>query len=250
MSVKHSMSDYWQASRHPLYGVLSVLPIILFYELIALTLNQSSQIGIRNAADVFLKNIVFRQILALVGIHGIFAWGLVITLILGFLFWKKYQSQHLEFHTVYFVIMFIESLVYAVLLGPVIGYMLNFMQNYIALAASIYDFSFAYKVMLSLGAGFYEELVFRVIILSGSVLTLTHALNLKKTTAFFIAAIFSSLLFSGFHYIGPFGEPFQFYSFAFRFFAGIIFALLYIGRGFGIAVYTHTLYDLLIILHQ
>jgi len=247
---RKSVLDYWQSSKHPFYALLSVFPVLLFYELIALTLNQQQQIGIRNAADVIIKNIIIKQLMETVGIHGLFAYGLIVLVVLGILFWQRYRNKNLSFQPTYFVIMFIESLVYAVFLGPLVGYFTNLLQHFMPLTHIIDQLSLTHKVMLSLGAGFYEELVFRVILLSGSVFLLVKFLNLSRSAAVVIASLFSSVVFSAFHYLGPFGEPFQIYSFVFRFLAGIIFAILYILRGFGIAVYTHTLYDLLIIMYQ
>jgi len=59
----------------------------------------------------------------------------------------------------------------------------------------------------------------------------------------------SSLLFSAAHYdfLTPLGEPFSIFSFVFRFIAGVVFALLFVKRGFGIAAGAHALYDLMTI---
>lgn len=248
--IREIIKEYWYSSRHPFYGVVSVIPILLFYELIALSLNQNQEMIIRNAADVILKNIIIKQLMEIAGVHGLFAYGIVTFVVLAIVFWKKYNDQSLEFRPRYFIFMFIESLFYAVVIGPAIGYFTHILQHSILLTQSVFSFSFPQKVMLSLGAGFYEELVFRVILLSGSVFVLHNLLKFKKSTAYVLAALFSSVLFSAFHYVGPFGEPFEMYSFIFRLLAGLVFAGLYISRGFGIAVYTHTLYDLLIILPQ
>jgi len=56
------------------------------------------------------------------------------------------------------------------------------------------------------------------------------------------------LLFSAFHYIGPFGEPLRLESFVFRTLAGIAFSALYLTRGFGITAWTHALYDVAVML--
>ncbi|MCI0514091.1 CPBP family intramembrane metalloprotease [candidate division KSB1 bacterium] len=248
MARKSVALIYWSASRHPFYGLVSVLPVLIFYELIALTLNQNQQVGIRNAADVILKNVFFNQLLELFGVHALFGYGILAIGIFAFILWQKYHSKGLEVRPIFFIFMFMESLFYAVVLGPVIGYFTTMLQQSVALTQSLHEFSMPHKIMLSLGAGFYEELIFRVIILSGTSYLLIKGLNLARWMSFIIAALFSSILFSIFHYLGPFGEPFQFYSFFYRLFAGMVFAILYIARGFGIAVYTHLLYDLLIIL--
>jgi hypothetical protein len=55
-----------------------------------------------------------------------------------------------------------------------------------------------------------------------------------------------ALVFSLFHYIGPYGDPFQIPSFTFRAIAGVLFSGLYLLRGFGITAWTHALYDVLL----
>ena len=63
----------------------------------------------------------------------------------------------------------------------------------------------------------------------------------------FYAIIFSAVIFSLFHYLGPFGDNFSYKSFYLRTLAGIFLGSLYIFRGFGITVYTHIFYDMFII---
>src|SRR5213075_1711973 len=93
------------------------------------------------------------------------------------------------------------------------------------------------RLMVSLGAGIYEELLFRVL--------LVGALTAGVTATFVGAAIFSA-----FHYLGPYGDRWQLYSFAFRMVAGLFFSGLYLARGFGITAWTHALYDVLLLLMQ
>lgn len=102
------------------------------------------------------------------------------------------------------------------------------------------------SIVLSIGAGTYEELFFRLILLGGLFFILGRT-KLKKWQSALIAIGVSSLLFSVFHYV-PIGiEPWQLWSFTFRFLLGIILAVIYITRGFAIAVYTHAIYDIFIL---
>jgi hypothetical protein len=58
-----------------------------------------------------------------------------------------------------------------------------------------------------------------------------------------LATVLGALIFSAFHYIGPYGDRLELSSFAFRAVAGVLFSGLYLLRGFGIAAWTHALYD-------
>jgi hypothetical protein len=102
-----------------------------------------------------------------------------------------------------------------------------------------------------LGAGVYEELLFRLIFLSlvGWILSRMRAL---RGPAMAIAVVLTSLTFAAAHYVGPYGEPVQpfrsafWFSFSFRFLAGAFFGTLFVYRGFGIAAGTHAAYDILV----
>lgn len=101
------------------------------------------------------------------------------------------------------------------------------------------------RVVMAAGAGFHEELLFRVILFGGGAWLVRQATG-SRTYAELIVAPIVATLFSAAHYIGPFGDPFQLASFTFRFLAGLWFTLVFRLRGFAVAVYTHTLYDLFV----
>jgi CAAX prenyl protease-like protein len=104
------------------------------------------------------------------------------------------------------------------------------------------------QVLVSLGAGIYEELVFRVLLLMGLVFLLHRLLRLQPGAAYGVAAVLGAFLFAAFHYVGPFADALELPSFVFRFTAGLILTGLYWTRGYGITAYTHSLYDLWITL--
>ena len=103
------------------------------------------------------------------------------------------------------------------------------------------------QVVLAIGAGIYEEFVFRVILISGFAYVLGLILKWgnigKNVGSVFLAAA----LFSVFHFAGPYGEDPTWYLFFIRIIAGIFLGTIYIFRGFGIAAYTHTIYDLFVL---
>src|SRR5439155_1034428 len=69
-------------------------------------------------------------------------------------------------------------------------------------------------------------------------------------TAGIAATVLGAAIFSAFHYIGPYGDRLQIYSFVFRMIAGLFFSALYLLRGFGITAWTHALYDVSLLLLQ
>jgi membrane protease YdiL (CAAX protease family) len=103
------------------------------------------------------------------------------------------------------------------------------------------------KMTLALGAGIYEELLFRFFILSLLLLIFDKLVGGKRVVQVLLAILISAALFSGFHYLGG-REAFAFSSFWFRFYAGLILGALYVVRGIGVTSYTHAIYNLLLIL--
>ena len=100
-------------------------------------------------------------------------------------------------------------------------------------------------MILSFGAGIYEELIFRELLIYISYQSIKFLFRLSKFSANFYAVIFSAILFSLFHFIGE--ESFNQEAFAVRFIAGIFLASLYVQRGFGITAITHSFYDIFVI---
>jgi hypothetical protein len=100
------------------------------------------------------------------------------------------------------------------------------------------------RLMLSLGAGLYEELLFRVLLVPVLAWAARATLGTSAAVASALAVLGSALIFSAFHYIGPSGDPFTLASFAFRAIAGVWFSAVFVWRGFGIAAWTHALYDI------
>jgi hypothetical protein len=140
-----------------------------------------------------------------------------------------------------------ESILYALLLGVVVGTATHWLVGGWGARLALESFSVAtlplsHGIVLSLGAGVYEELVFRVLLVGGLAGAFLAA-GLRKRQAGLFAAVLAALVFSGFHYVGPFGDSFEVPSFVFRFLAGLTFSALYLLRGFGIAAWTHALYD-------
>tara|TARA_B100001540_G_C15360395_1_gene440981 strand:- start:122 stop:481 length:360 start_codon:yes stop_codon:yes gene_type:complete len=103
------------------------------------------------------------------------------------------------------------------------------------------------NVTLAIGAGIYEEFLFRVIM----IFLLKYILGLIFQWGHFLKIIISIVLASGFfslfHFIGEFGDYFTFNIFMVRFLAGISLGILYCTRGFGITAWTHSLYDLIVL---
>jgi hypothetical protein len=107
------------------------------------------------------------------------------------------------------------------------------------------------NVITGIGAGIYEELLFRLILICALMLVLQDIIGLTHTTSMIIAIGVSAALFSLHHHIiymhGRFDQTavFSWPPFVFRTIAGVYFAGLFAVRGFGITAGTHAFYDIL-----
>jgi hypothetical protein len=101
-------------------------------------------------------------------------------------------------------------------------------------------------VMMSLGAGLYEEIAFRVGVYGLGTLAVRHYVEpgLKRFGLLVGWALVEALIFSGWHYVGPMSDAFDLGSFTFRAVCGLMLTLVFALRGFAPAVWTHALYDI------
>jgi hypothetical protein len=103
-------------------------------------------------------------------------------------------------------------------------------------------------LVMSLGAGLYEEIAFRVL-LFGLGLRCLKVLWPPRSwwrRALQVVgwAISCAALFSAWHHFGAFADTLDGRVFVFRMVCGLVFTLIYATRGFAPAVWTHVVYDL------
>ena len=103
------------------------------------------------------------------------------------------------------------------------------------------------QIVLAVGAGIYEEFVFRVVLITGFAAVLGFIFQWGEMAQKSGAVILAAMLFSGFHFVGVYGEMPSMDLFLIRMIAGIVLGIIYVIRGFGVAAYTHTIYDLFVL---
>jgi hypothetical protein len=242
-------TGYLRASRAPRHSLVFALPLLVLYEILAAGLS-GQQIGeVRNGADVLLKSVFA----SLGGRYGVLGASVVLFGIGAWLVWRD-RRAHGEIRPGIFVGMFLESMLYALVLGVVASTLTSLLlHGRLVLAAGggqraggVASFALPTQLMISLGAGIYEELLFRVLLVSGLALLARTVIGLPTVAAGVFAAIIGAVIFSLFHYVGQFGDAFTVRSFTFRAVAGLLFSALYLTRGFGITAWSHALYDVIL----
>ena len=107
------------------------------------------------------------------------------------------------------------------------------------------------KIITAIGAGIYEELVFRLILICLLMLFFQDILHLTRNNSIVLSVLISAFLFSAHHHIHfingrfGFGEPFAIIPFTFRVLAGVYFAGIFAMRGFAIVAGAHAFYDII-----
>lgn len=244
-----SLDDsYWVQSQRPLTALAFIAPLLVAYELGVLILGPNA---IRNGADVWL-----RQFLELAGFGQYFLLPVLCVFIL--LGWHYTTRQPWDVSPRVLQSMACECIILALLLRVILHIQSSFFDpalfspDVVPPAALSVEAKETFRRLVGfLGAGVYEELLFRLILLS-SVAWFLRQLDATRTVSIVIAAIATSLFFAAAHYVGPHAEPFHWqsqwfwFTFLFRSLAGIFFSALFVLRGFGIAAGTHAGYDILV----
>ncbi|MFT5523792.1 MAG: membrane protease YdiL (CAAX protease family) [Pirellulaceae bacterium] len=242
MSNKESSSwdGYWKESQRPLVSLLFILPMLTVYE-VGVLMGHTQH---RNGADAILRNS-----LSFAGFGQYFLLPLLTCGIL--LGWHHMSREKWKFTWSVFYGMLLESMVFGCLLLMVGQLVMRVFTNSIVLLSLQAQFG---KFVSYLGAGIYEELLFRLMLIP-IVLGLLSLTGMKQakwrmTTAVVLTSIIFSLAHYKFdfalfnlHVANTIGDSFDWPSFAFRFLAGVFFAVLFLKRGYGITCGTHALFD-------
>jgi len=240
---------YWQASRAPRYSLLFALPLLIIYQALTLLVPAGpGGMSVRNGADVLLQTVF-------VWLAG--AWGprLFMLCLIGGGAWliaKDVRKNPGGLTPTLLIGMLVESVCLSLIFGVVVGgltaALLGAPPPTMTIGLGTEQLGRWTLLMLSIGAGIYEELLFRVVLVGLIAWGGTKLLGWRPLVAGIVATVLGALIFSAFHYIGPYGDRLDIYSFTFRTIAGLFFSGLYLLRGFGITAWTHALYDVFLLL--
>ena len=205
------------------------LPIFVAYHLGVVFL------PVRNAADLVTSEL--RDLAK----HSLPMYA-TLTLALGALFvialWSLGQKKALA--PARFIFIAVEGALYAVLMRAAGSYVVGSLRLAGASGGGMFG-----SVVMALGAGFYEEIAFRVGLFGVGSLVLRQIFGKggKGVAVTVVWALAESAAFSGWHYVGALGDPFDLQSFAFRAVCGLFLTAIFAFRGFAPAVWTHAIYD-------
>lgn len=229
--------SYFLQTRSSFYSFLFTIPLFFIYEVGILFLSKDDILVVRNGADFLMRSILESfGIFGLYGLGAIFLIGFIITYIYFF-----NDKSNKSIRADYLFIMIFESVCWALILYFLLSKFMLVLMNPIGKTIT-------QQVTLAVGAGIYEEFLFRVMLISGLTGIIGFVFLWSEKVRKAAALIIAAGIFSAFHFMGDYGDYFSMELFLLRFFAGIVLGVLYIARGFGITAYAHSIYDLIVLI--
>ncbi len=212
----------------PLDALMFLLPLILCYEVSSLT-----------QRDHVIASDLLRRFVELFGPAGMWAPGVVVVVIL--LATHMASGERWQIHWRRVGLMYVEAMVLA---APLL--VLNWTLPMIG--GSTFGGETFHRIAMGLGAGVYEEMVFRLVLISVLVMIGSDLFHLDRLAVAIAAVLASALLFAAHHH-KPFGaEDFAISPFLFRSLAGVYLSLIFWYRGYGSAAGCHAAYNVAIVL--
>ncbi len=251
---------YWHRTQRPLQALFFLLPMILLYELGTLIYATDHVQGVTRY--IYARSLL-RDFFQWLGVTGYYLPGLIVVAVLGGLHLVERDPWRIEPRL--YVMMWLESAVLALPLFVLA--LLLFRQPALRLmaqswidaltgtqfisasnAAAATQDGWQARLVFSIGAGIYEELLFRLIAIALLHMIFVDVLALPKNVGATAAVVVSALAFALYHFSE--NNPFTWAKCAFYTGAGVYFAVVYVLRGFGIVAGTHAMYDVIVVLLQ
>ncbi len=229
-----SLHQYLNSSRTIHYSLIVTLPVLVIYEIGILILFRDSFFEMRNTGEILLRNLF--ESLHLTNPYAVSG------ILLGCFIAVMWRGYHIEkrpgIRANYIVYMLLESMFWASIL---------FVSMHLFSQLPLQISSIEDKVSnmnLALGAGIFEELIFRLVLIGAILVILQRGLSFEPIVAVPIAIFSAACIFAAFHL---FTEMYYFPVFTQRVFGGILLGSLFYLRGYGISVYAHIVYNILIL---
>lgn len=237
---KDAQDDYWLQSTQPLHCLAFVGPMLIVYEVGVACLGPNEM---RNGADAWMRDLVSPSGVGEYVVLPLLACGL-------FLAWHHVSRLSWKLSPQVVSGMICESFVAGfclVVIASILGRLFHEPFRFDAESVALRLSEHVPHMLSFIGAGIYEELLFRLVLLTGSILVCKR-IGAEHTSAIVLSVIAVSLLFAAAHYRLFFhvGLEFSWYSFVFRAMAGVVFSALFLSRGIGIAIGAHAVYDILV----
>lgn len=250
-SGKPALGWYLELSQRPLQILIFLLPLVALYEVGTWLYATGAAIGAPGNESITISAYkLLNDFFGAFGVGGLYLPGVALITVL--IIWHILARDAWEVHLGVPVVMLIESFLLALPI-LVLDQLINRLfagssTSAMALLSGppIESLSWQARLTLSLGAGLYEELVFRMIVIALVHMALVDFGKMKSGQGAIIALIVSAVAFTFYHDLHVNGVI-QPRLVVFYFTSGLFFASVYVIRGFGVVVGAHAVYDTLVI---
>jgi len=233
--TSRTKQKYSELSKQPAYILAFLFPMIVYYEIALYTADKNIQI---KAHDALIR---FFEWFDMPPTRGLFLGGVAIITILAIKHIMSKNRWAIEPKVI--VGMTVESIL---LTFPLIAFgSLLSSANVAASPSVISAFGLSERIAVSLGAGIYEEFLFRWLLITAVHTLVCNVFKQSNLVGITAGIVVSAIAFAMYHDFPTFGTL-ELGALIFFGFAGVYLSLLYINRGFGIAAGTHAAYDLIV----
>ena len=239
-------AGYWAWSRRPLHVLALLLPLIIAYEV-------GSVLYLTDASRGVVETIQARGILGdAFGVFGAVGLHLpAIVLVVVLMCWHvalrdpwRVRGWHVAGMAGESVAWTMPLLIFAILTAPAAPAL----GSGAVPVEAVFEMPWQARLTLAIGAGLYEELLFRLILMAVIHFLVVDIAGSKDEVGNVVAIIAQAALFALYHDVSHPGGGANLGLMAFYFAAGLYFGVLFLRRGFGIVVAVHALYDVVVLL--
>ena len=234
---------YLVSSKQPLTILVFLLPLIIAYEIgLAVLLRSQDGVLTNKAHETLLQ---FFDTFGLTAQGGLYLGGAAIVVVL--LVWHGLTREPWRIDPTAPPLMAVESMglsVPLIVLGLIIG---GGAAHAAAAAPDLADMGIGSRLAISIGAGLYEELLFRMMLIAVVHTLLVDVGKLPSAAGATIAVVVSAAAFTAYHPLRDAAGAFSIPRMTFYLLAGLYFGAVYVLRGFGIVVGVHAFYDIMVV---
>jgi len=247
VAQRYREEGYGAQSLRPLHSLVLLVPLILIYEIGSVRYLADPSTGI---TETIGAHSILLGLFTDLGPLGRFIPATLLVVVL--IVWHTFRRDSWRPRLGVVFAMMLESAVWTLPL-LVLSLILPMSPNALAATGAlpggvpIADLSWQARVALSAGAGLYEELLFRVVVITLVHLIVVDVLRQASGVGFVLGAVISAISFALYHNIDMPTGGVHFGLLSFYALAGLFFSGLFVWRGFGIAALCHTLYDVIVL---
>lgn len=228
-AARKNWRRYLRHARRPWPTLLFLLPWLILYEVAAWRLSKAE------GGHELLAQSMIKGVLAWFDLRGVLLPGLL--LVAGLVIWHVRRRESWQFPPWVLPAMLLEGLVLSLPLWLVSGLF--------PAAAGPGGDSGAARAVAGIGAGIYEEAVFRLLLITLLLRFVARGLQLDARWAQPVAIGLAALAFALCHFQPVGADPFAWRIFWFKLAAGAYLGIVFMRRGVGVSTGTHMAYNLL-----